>query len=466
METATSLAELDDDELDAVKRYAYKLNDRNRSRFETRQAHKTARKGIGTTERAHTAAGEPISDGDVLWITHYGILFMAGLALLAATVPMSFLIVPFVLSYSLTFFTMPLFQLLTRRPPAGLPPACERCCRRQLRASYRIRLEGHSVLLGLIDLLLLGKLPAGLAAVIVIWGEWALLVLVGSLVGGSLEEFFGGSGDRVMASIETSVGSAERWLNKSGVILDVHLADIGYTPGKGWSMAAVGSLAGVFGDFFNQAFIVWLYQMYIMMELNSSSVLPGGDTKLVKDIDKMMRQYVAIKTVVAAALSIVTFLVFSACHVKVPFIWALLAMVLHFVPYLSAFGAILPVPIILFDPDINWAWKGIAMGLVTFCHLVAGFSEDRLIPSARSLSAVPMLVSLVTAYAFWGVTGAMVCVPLVDVLRRVLREADHPLSELIVAGMTKWTGKASGKSTLMNNLMASTNYGLSDEQET
>ena len=113
----------------------------------------------------------------------------------------------------------------------------------------------------------------------------------------------------------------------------------------------------------------------------------------------------------------------------------MLTFLLNFIPNIGSMVAIvMPIPIILVDPSLSVTAKTFAVLIPT---LVQGFVGNVLEPvlfgSTLNLSPISILIALVLFSAMWGLSGAILAVPLLAITRILLHRTDHPLAKRVVS---------------------------------
>ena len=146
---------------------------------------------------------------------------------------------------------------------------------------------------------------------------------------------------------------------------------------------------------------------------------------LLNRINERVGKYLLVKTVVNLILGVISFAIMWAIGVEFALFWAVLIAFLNYVPYFGSFiGVTFPVLVSLAQSgSIGFA----LLSLITLSAvqvLVAGVLEPRLMGRAFNLSPVVVLLALAFWGALWGISGAILSVPLTASLVIVFAELD------------------------------------------
>ena len=202
------------------------------------------------------------------------------------------------------------------------------------------------------------------------------------------------------------------------------------------------SILSSVGSFFITGLTVMFFLIFIIFEASLlpgriERAYPGGATHrvhMIRDqIESSVNTYVIVKTGVGFGTAICAGLIMLAFGIDLWFTWALLTLLLNYVPYIGSLLATLPplvLGFILLDPAIL-----VLLGvlLLTNQQVWGNVIETRW--AGRALDISPVLLLVVTAFSFWvwGIIGMILSVPLVVILKIVLENIDatRPLAILL-----------------------------------
>jgi hypothetical protein len=106
-------------------------------------------------------------------------------------------------------------------------------------------------------------------------------------------------------------------------------------------------------------------------------------------------------------------------------------------------ATIIPLPVILLDPDLSATAKIAAFAGPSAVHFVVGnFLEPIAFGSSMDLHPVTVLLALALWYSLWGVPGAILAVPITAVVRIVMAQVDHAYAAVVISVLEGRLGAA------------------------
>eukprot|EP00752_Nemacystus_decipiens_P006142 g5540.t1 len=151
-------------------------------------------------------------------------------------------------------------------------------------------------------------------------------------------------------------------------------------------------------------------------------------------IDLHIRRYIRLKTMVGMLVATLVTGILWVLGVQMAYVFGIITFVLNFVPNLGAMIAtFLPMPLVIFDPDMSHLNQVLAFALPTTAHLVVGnLVEPGLFGESFELSPVVVLLSLAFWGSLWGIPGMILAVPMVVITRIVCDHLDHPYAKTLM----------------------------------
>ncbi|CAM9651259.1 unnamed protein product [Ectocarpus sp. 12 AP-2014] len=148
-------------------------------------------------------------------------------------------------------------------------------------------------------------------------------------------------------------------------------------------------------------------------------------------IDLQIRRYIRLKTMVGMLVATVVTTMLWVLGVQMAYVFGIITFVLNFVPNLGPMIAtFLPMPLVIFDPDMSHLNQVLAFVLPTTAHAVIGnLVEPGLFGESFELSPVVVLLSLAFWGSLWGIPGMILAVPMVVIARIVCDHLDHPYAK-------------------------------------
>jgi len=152
-------------------------------------------------------------------------------------------------------------------------------------------------------------------------------------------------------------------------------------------------------------------------------------------IDSQIQQYIALKTLVSIFIGIAVYIILGPLlHVDFALLLGVMTFLLNFIPNLGAFFAtfVTPLTMVLDNNAYSSADYILAIALPTACHTIVGnVVEPALFGKSLEIHPIIVLLALAFWYALWGVTGAILAVPITAVLRIAAAETDHPYAKFL-----------------------------------
>jgi predicted PurR-regulated permease PerM len=158
--------------------------------------------------------------------------------------------------------------------------------------------------------------------------------------------------------------------------------------------------------------------------------------ELSQHIERDVSAYLLTVTCINALVGVATGCVMWLCGVANPVLWGAVAFVLNFVPIL---GAMVGVAVFLMASvvslGVSW-WALLPVGLYFAIHVIEGeFATPMVLARRFTINPVAVILALIFWYWMWGVTGAILAVPLLAIIKiicddlRPLRAFGHFLED-------------------------------------
>ncbi|WP_297340147.1 AI-2E family transporter [Pseudophaeobacter sp.] len=179
-----------------------------------------------------------------------------------------------------------------------------------------------------------------------------------------------------------------------------------------------------------------LYAIFILAELDnlpdktrralSDHAQSEHTMELVRKINEKIGSYLAAKTLVNVVLALVSFALLKLLGIAHPAFWAIIIGLLNYIPYIgSVIAVVFPVTMSLIQ-FTSFAHAGLSLVLLMIPQiLVAYYFEPRLLGRSVNLSPFTVLLALAIWSALWGMTGAILAVPLTAMVMIILAEIPH-----------------------------------------
>jgi AI-2 transport protein TqsA len=281
--------------------------------------------------------------------------------------------------------------------------------------------------------------PGGLAMLIVIAMIVVIGILIGWMIGGSLNDFTANL-PKYQERLSLQSGKLVQWLQAQGVHLDQQAMKTFLDPGK--AMALAGQLISGLGNVLAQALLILITVVFMLVEatafqgkIHAISDDPEASLARVEAITQSIKRYMTIKTSTSLLTGVLVALWLWILGVDYPVLWGVLAFLFNYVPNIGS--VIAAVPAILLA--VVQAGMGTALwtaaGYLVVNNLVGNMIEPRYMGRGLGLSPLVVFISLV----FWGwvlgPVGMFLSVPLTMTLKIFLDsyEASRPIGHLLGA---------------------------------
>jgi AI-2 transport protein TqsA len=265
------------------------------------------------------------------------------------------------------------------------------------------------------------RLPPTLAVLLVVGGLVAILLVIGAIVGASINRFYA-EWPAYQTRLQEQVAAFRSFLAGKGVRgLDKIL--LGFLdPGAvmGWTATLLASL----GTALSNIVLVLLTVAFILFEAASfptklRAIL--GDprqafpkfTNFVSDIER----YMIIKTLISLCTGVLIGLWLFILGVDFPVLWGFLAFLLNYVPNVGSSIAAVPAVLLAFIQLGTGSALLAAAGYMVVNFVLDNVIETRLMGKRLGLSTLTVFLSLICWGSLLGPVGMVLCIPLTMTLK-------------------------------------------------
>jgi AI-2 transport protein TqsA len=161
-------------------------------------------------------------------------------------------------------------------------------------------------------------------------------------------------------------------------------------------------------------------------------------TAVTSSIAGEISRYLSIKLMISAITGFLVWLVLVLIGVDFPVTWAVFTFLLNFIPTVGSAVATIPpvlVAVVQFYPGL-WPAILVLIALLLIQQTMGNFIEPKLMGDSLNLSPVVILLSLVFWGWLWGITGALLSVPIASAIKIVCENIEglKPVSVLMGSG--------------------------------
>jgi AI-2 transport protein TqsA len=210
--------------------------------------------------------------------------------------------------------------------------------------------------------------------------------------------------------------------------------------------------------------LILLIVLYLLFEESfgeTSGPTERGSFKA--KIDSQIQQYIGLKTLISIMIGIAVYIILGPLlNVEYAHLLGVGTFFLNFIPNLGAFFATFITPIAMMVDSNSYSSADYILGIAlpTACHAVVGnLIEPALFGKSLEIHPIIVLLALtfwyvvfslslslslvfffmltscrlkyIFRYAIWGVTGAILAVPITAVIRITVTETNHPYAKFI-----------------------------------
>ncbi|MEH6451963.1 MAG: AI-2E family transporter [Psychromonas sp.] len=272
------------------------------------------------------------------------------------------------------------------------------------------------------------RVPRGLAITIVIIFIFLMFIILGSIIGTSVNSF-----RNALPVYEEQLSTQISWLigRMAQYNITISMAEVRayFDPAK--IMNLVTSTLSSFSSVLGNIFLLLLTVVFMLSEGKSFSdklhIAFDDSASKVKSLDhflKSVNQYMAIKTVISLFTGFIIGFVLWLLGVDFYILWALLAFLFNYIPNIGSIIAAIPAVILTFL-QLGMGHAAVVVALFLGVNTVMGsIIEPRFMGRSLGLSTIVVLLSLI----FWGwllgVVGMLLSVPLTMIFKIALENSE------------------------------------------
>lgn len=264
----------------------------------------------------------------------------------------------------------------------------------------------------IVDLLMArGRIGKGFAIVVALGLTVAILLLVGELVDHSVRQL-GNNADAYTQRISALGDKLQGQLKDWGIDSDVIKKAIKAVPVP----ELAGGLANSVIALLSNSFLVLVFLIYLLLGRTTGE---GGAKGLRGEIEQRIKRYIVVKVGLSAATGTATAVILSLLGVELAMVFGVLAFFLNFIPNIgSILATLMPLPVVLVDPDLGTTAMVLAIALPGAVQLVIGnVLEPKMIGDSLQLHPITILLSLIVWGMLWGIAGMVLAAPLTAVIK-------------------------------------------------
>lgn len=177
--------------------------------------------------------------------------------------------------------------------------------------------------------------------------------------------------------------------------------------------------------------VVLIYLFFLLASHTSIEASPDGTWMKIRNT---IAQYISLKVAVSLLTAVLVWATLAFFGVPLAIVFGILTFVLNFIPNVGSLIAIvLPVPVILMNPQLETSSKVLAIAIPSAIQFVVGnVVEPRLMGKSLDLHPIVVLLGLIVWGMLWGIVGVLLAVPLTSALKIVFEKLGYtqPIADL------------------------------------
>ena len=293
------------------------------------------------------------------------------------------------------------------------------------------------------------NVPLGLSMIVISVTTVSILYLISMLIyktGSAMVD----QKTELLSQINIKINSMLSWFNDfSGLALssDEAINQVSKMISADWLLKSTGNFAEAVGNFSTVFFMTLLYLLVLLGGILKYEqyirYLSEGkpDTNLLSGFEKVKNSivtYIKVKVFVSLLTGIGYWIICWSFGLKFALFWGFLAFILNFIPTFGSIIATIP-PLLLGLIQIDSIGAFLLLTIILFAAqmIFGNILEPKLMGTSLALNTITVLLGLVFWGYLWGVTGMVLSVPLLVVIKVILEEV--PGAEILVRlmGSTK-----------------------------
>lgn len=275
------------------------------------------------------------------------------------------------------------------------------------------------------------KVPRSLAVVATLLLGFVILNLVATLISTSLSQLAANADSyQKQFTLLVERASSALPLEQFGIEPESFANPLSTIPTK----TVGGMLVYVMSTLLNvvsKGFLVLVFLFFLLIGGHKVERSAGG---VWEEVGVRIQRYIVTKTIMSGATGIAVGSILGVLGIDLAMVFGFFAFILNFIPSIgSLIATLLPLPVILFSPDVTATTAVLAIALPAVVQVVIGnFIDPRVMGESLDLHPVTILLALIFWGMIWGLVGMLLAVPLVAILKLLFErlEITAPLAHL------------------------------------
>jgi AI-2 transport protein TqsA len=191
------------------------------------------------------------------------------------------------------------------------------------------------------------------------------------------------------------------------------------------------AVSGTLANLLSNTLIVLVFLFFLMLGADTFSRREQGAWGA---IVRRVQSYLAGKFALSGVSSVLVGITFLVLDLPLALVWALLTLVLTFVPAVGVtIALLLPLPMFWLDPSVSRSAFVLSIAIPGAIHFVANLFEPKVVGDSLGLHPITIMMALVFWTMLWGPVGALLAAPMTAVIAILLERFDgtRPLAQLL-----------------------------------
>lgn len=273
------------------------------------------------------------------------------------------------------------------------------------------------------------RVPAVLAALVIVTFIMLILLLLGGIVGTSIGDFTAAL-PSYQKRLDGIIQGAFNFI-ASRVATDGSLQSFRDMIDAGWAMALAATILNGLKDVLTNVFLIFITMIFILLEASTVETKMraafGRSTSSLHELGAFLTnlgRYLGIKTVVSLATGLLAGVLTYSIGVDFPLLWAMLAFLLNYVPTIGSIIAAIPAVLLALVQLGPAEATATAVGFIAINIVFGNFLEPRLMGYGVGISPLVVFFGLIFWGFVFGPIGMLLSVPLTMTLKMGL-ESDR-----------------------------------------
>ena len=206
--------------------------------------------------------------------------------------------------------------------------------------------------------------------------------------------------------------------------------EVGKIIGKDRIVSFASSMAQTLTSLAGNMGIIFIYVLFLLLERESFDRKLAAAIKdkaklmdteeVIKKISSQIQKYIRVKTLLSVITAVCSYMVMKVIGVDFAGFWAQLIFFLNYIPTIgSIIATILPCLLTILQFESWYPFFIVTAILISIQFFIGNVLEPRLIGKIVNLSGLVIIISLIVWGKIWGITGMILCVPIMVILNIV-----------------------------------------------